>query len=130
MSEATKKQVLLMCVGIVLHNLILFAICLIWFRRASVFLGLLAGAAAAVVLLASMARSAELCVEIAEEKSARRKMTAHMLFRTFFLLVLAAVLWKFTDINILAMAFGCLGLKTGAYLYPAVKRLYDRRAGK
>ena len=34
MSDETKKQVILMSVGIVLHNLVLFLICLIWFRSA------------------------------------------------------------------------------------------------
>ena len=47
MSDETKKQVILMSVGIVLHNLVLFLICLIWFRSAPVFLGILTGMAAA-----------------------------------------------------------------------------------
>lgn len=128
MSDATKKQVLLMCVGIALHNLILFAICLIWFRNVPTLLGVVIGAAAAVLLLLSMARSTELCVEAAEENYARRKMTLHALLRSFSVLILAAILWKFTEINILAAVLGTLGLKTGAYLYPAVKKIFDHKA--
>ena len=47
MSDETKKQVILMSVGIVLHNLVLFLICLIWFRSVPVFFGILTGMAAA-----------------------------------------------------------------------------------
>ena len=55
MSDETKKQVILMSVGIVLHNLVLFLICLIWFRSVPVFFGILTGMAAAELWLLSMA---------------------------------------------------------------------------
>ena len=73
MSDETKKQVILMSVGIVLHNLVLFLICLIWFRSAPVFLGILTGMAAAELWLLSMAYSTELCAASADENYARKK---------------------------------------------------------
>lgn len=128
MSEGTKTQVLEMSVGILVHNLIIFAICLIWFREFSVFLGILCGVLAAELLLISMARSTELCVESADEDYAKRKMMAHALFRSLAAVAAIALLWKFTNINILTMILGTLGLKTGAYLYPVVHKIRNRKA--
>ena len=82
MSDETKKQVILMSVGIVLHNLVLFLICLIWFRSAPVFLGILTGMAAAELWLLSMAYSTELCAASADENYARKKMVTHALLRS------------------------------------------------
>lgn len=127
-SDATKRQVFLMSAGIVLHNLILLVICLIWFRNLSNILGVFLGAVAAVLLLSSMAYSTELCVEAADEEYARRKMTIHAILRSVAILAAVAVLWKFTQINILTVVLGILGLKTGAYLYPVMKKFFDHTA--
>lgn len=130
MSEETRRQVLEMSVGIVLHNLLLAAVCLIWFRELPVFWGILAGAAGAELLLVSMAYSTELCVAAGNENYAKRKMILHALARSFSVLAAAALLWKFTDINILAAILGTLGLKTGAYLYPVIHKFLNHPAGK
>lgn len=53
-----------MSIGILIHNMILLLICLIFFRTVPVIAGVLIGAAAAEVLLISIARSTELCVAI------------------------------------------------------------------
>ena len=50
-----------MSIGILIHNMILLLICLIFFRTVPVIAGVLIGAAAAEVLLISIARSTELC---------------------------------------------------------------------
>ena len=55
-----------MSIGILIHNMILLLICLIFFRTVPVIAGVLIGAAAAEVLLISIARSTELCVESAD----------------------------------------------------------------
>lgn len=123
MSEETKRQVLEMCAGIVLHNLILFVICLVWFRDLGTFLGILAGAAAAVAILISIAHSAELCVESANQEYARKKMQFHAVIRSLFWVLAVLFLWKFTPVNILTVALGTLGAKTGAYLYPVVHKI-------
>ena len=46
-----------MSIGILIHNMILLLICLIFFRTVPVIAGVLIGAAAAEVLLISIARS-------------------------------------------------------------------------
>ena len=113
MSDETKKQVILMSVGIVLHNLVLFLICLIWFRSAPVFLGILTGMAAAELWLLSMAYSTELCAASADENYARKKMVTHALLRSLAVFGGIALVWKFTEINLLSLVVGILGLKTG-----------------
>lgn len=125
MSDETKKQVILMSVGIVLHNLVLFLICLIWFRSAPVFLGILTGMAAAELWLLSMAYSTELCAASADENYARKKMVTHALLRSLAVFGGIALVWKFTDINLLSLVVGILGLKTGGLSLPGSAQ--DRR---
>lgn len=125
MSEETKRQVLEMCVGIGIHNAVLAVICLIWFRELPVFLGILAGFLIAVALLISIARTTELCVESGSENFATKKMASHAVLRSLGAVAAIGILWKFTDINILTVALGALGMKTGAYLYPAVHKLLN-----
>lgn len=125
MSEQIKKQVFEMSVGLLIHNGALFLIALIWFRRLSVFLGILVGMLTAVCLLISMARSTELCVEAADEDFAKRKMTIHAVLRSLTVFAVIAVLWKLGIVDLLALILGILGLKTGAYLYPAVHKFFN-----
>ena len=103
-----------MSIGILIHNMILLLICLIFFRTVPVIAGVLIGAAAAEVLLISIARSTELCVESADGAYSSKKMVC--------------LLWKFTTINLLAVVLGALGLKTGAYVYPVLQKRTDRMA--
>jgi hypothetical protein len=117
-----------MSIGVLLHNLVILIVCLIWFRSLSAVLGVVLGAAAAVLLLASMAYSTELCVEAADEEYARKKMTVHTLVRNLSVIILVILLWKFTEVNILVMVLGILGLKTGAYLYPVFEKIFGHKA--
>lgn len=56
-------------------------------------------------------------------------MVTHALLRSLAVFGGIALVWKFTDINLLSLVVGILGLKTGAYLYPVVRRIADRRTG-
>ena len=124
MSDKTKRQVVGMSIGILIHNMILLLICLIFFRTVPVIAGVLIGAAAAEVLLISIARSTELCVESADGAYSSKK----MLIRSLCAVILVCLLWKFTTINLLAVVLGALGLKTGAYVYPVLQKRTDRMA--
>lgn len=130
MSDEMKKQVLEMSAGIVIHALVLMLGALIWFRETDVFLGILVGAAAACALLWSMAYSTEMCMEFGDAEFARKKMVMHSTLRSLAIFAGLAAVWKFTDISLLAAALGILGLKTGAYLYPAVHRLLTKKGKK
>ena len=78
--------------------------------------GVLIGAAAAEVLLISIARSTELCVESADGAYSSKKMVIHSLDPQPVRGNTGVPLWKFTTINLLAVVLGALGLKTGAYV--------------
>lgn len=117
-----------MSIGILIHNMILLLICLIFFRTVPVITGVLIGAVAAEVLLISIARSTELCVESADGTYSSKKMVIHSLIRSLCAVILVCLLWKFTTINLLAVVFGALGLKTGAYVYPVLQKRTDRMA--
>ena len=117
-----------MSVGILIHNVVLLLICLIFFRTMPVIAGVLVGAAAAELLLISIARSTELCVESADGTYSSKKMVIHSLVRSLFAIILVCLLWKFTTLNVLAVVFGALGLKTGAYLYPELQKRFGRTA--
>ena len=93
-----------------------------------VIAGVLIGAAAAEVLLISIARSTELCVESADGTYSSKKMVIHSLIRSLCAVILVCLLWKFTTINLLAVVLGALGLKTGAYVYPVLQKRTDRMA--
>lgn len=116
-----------MSIGILIHNMILLLICLIFFRTVPVIAGVLIGAAAAEVLLISIARSTELCVESADGAYSSKKMVTHSLIRSLCAVILVCLLWKFTTIN-LSSRSRALGLKTGAYVYPVLQKRTDRMA--
>ena len=105
-----------MSIGILIHNMILLLICLIFFRTVPLITGVLIGAAA------------ELCVESADGAYSSKKMVIHSLIRSLCAVILVCLLWKFTTINLLAVVFGALGLKTGAYVYPVLQKRTDRMA--
>ena len=107
MSDKTKRQVVGMSIGILIHNMILLLICLIFFRTVPVIAGVLIGAAAAY---------------------SSKKMVIHSLIRSLCAVILVCLLWKFTTINLLAVVLGALGLKTGAYVYPVLQKRTDRMA--
>ena len=128
MSDEIKRQVLEMSVGIGVHALILLIGAAIWFREIPVFLGNLLGAAAACLLLYSMAYTTEMCMEFADEEFTKKKMVSHSILRSLAVFAGLAVILNFTDINLIAVVLGLLGLKTGAYLYSFVHKKLDHKA--
>lgn len=128
MSDRTKRQVFEMCAGVVVHNLIVMIVCLIWFRNVSTMTGVLVGAALAIGLLISIAYSTELCVESGSENYAKKKMAAHAVLRSLTVVAVLGVLWRLTNINLLTVVLGILGMKTGAYLYPFMHKILNRGA--
>ena len=120
-----------MSIGILIHNMILLLICLIFFRTVPVITGVLIGAAAAEVLLISIARSTELCVESADGAYSSKKMVIHSLIRSLCAVILVCLLWNYVDTAVkilIAVVLGALGLKTGAYVYPVLQKRTDRMA--
>lgn len=86
-----------MSIGILIHNMILLLICLIFFRTVPVIAGVLIGAAAAEVLLISIARSTELCVESADGAYSSKKMVIHSLIRSLCAVILVCLFMEIYD---------------------------------
>lgn len=130
MSEELKQQILEMCVGLAAYELVLLVISALFFRELNVFLGILAGTLAAVAFLCHMGYSVEHCVESGDPDYAGKTMRAHAIQRMASVLVFAIVLAKFTDFNLVAAMAALLGVKAGAYLYPAIHKFLIRKAKK
>lgn len=130
MSEELKQQILEMGVGLAGYELILVIISALFFRELNVFLGILAGTAAAAAFLCHMGYSVEHCVESGDPDYAVKTMRAHAMQRMASVLVFAIVLANFTDFNMVAAMVAILGVKAGAYCYPAVHKFLIRKAEK
>lgn len=123
MEKDIRELVLEVSMGVVGYNMILAIGASILFPQASVYLGLLVGMAAALVMFANMALTFSKAVRESSETAARRKTTLGVIFRSVgYLVLLVVLLWKVPQINILAVACGALGLKVGAYLQPLIHK--------
>lgn len=132
MTSETKKLVLEMSAGILLWNLLLavfgcaFAPLMGW-SRISVFLGVVIGLAAAVVMLIHMAVITEKVLDSADQSYANKTTVIHSMIRKFiYIILLVLLIWKFPQINPLAVVLGSMGLKAGAYLQPLLHRAKRR----
>lgn len=128
MTNDTKQLVIQMSVGIVLWNVLLviggcFLGPFLGWSRLSVFLGAVVGAAAAEGMLIHMAVITEKVLESRNESYANKTTVIHSIGRKLiYLLLLVFILWKVPQINPLAVVFGTMGLKAGAYLQPLLHR--------
>lgn len=131
MTDDTKRLVIQMSAGIVLWNILLvIAGCflgpLLGWSRLSIFLGALVGAAAAEGMLIHMAVITERVLESGNESYANKTTVIHSMGRKLvYFLLLIFILWKVPQINPLAVVFGTMGLKAGAYLQPLLYRRKD-----
>lgn len=129
MSKDTKNLILEMFAGILFHNAVLgilaFIVCSVLEQKAlPIFLGLVAGAVSAAVMLIHMAIITERAMDCKDEGYANKTTLVHALGRkAVYIAVLLLVLFRVPQINPLAMVVGTMGLKTGAYLQPIVHRL-------
>lgn len=132
MTSETKKLVLEMSAGILLWNLLLavfgctFAPLMGW-SRISVFLGVIIGLTAAVIMLIHMAVITEKVLDSADQSYANKTTVIHSMIRKFiYIILLVLLIWKFPQINPLAVVLGSMGLKAGAYLQPLLHRAKRR----
>lgn len=128
MTSETKKLVLEMSAGILLWNLFLAAVgCwlgpLLGWSRISVLLGLAIGLLAAELMLVHMAVITEKVLDSCDQSYANKTTVIHSMIRKFvYIFLLILLLWKFPQINPLAVVLGSMGLKAGAYLQPLLHR--------
>ena len=117
--------------GLVVHNLLCAAAAWFFFRQAPVFAGLFLGMVCGGLMLLHMAFCLERAARAGGSREAGRRTASGVALRAVcYGAVMVVILWKFSDrINVLAVAVGALGLKTGAYLQPVFHRICRRRAG-
>lgn len=128
MTQETKKLLFEMSAGIVLWNLFLGAAGalagpVLGWSRMSIFLGVLVGAASAEAMLIHMAIITERVLESRDESYANKTTVIHSIVRKLvYIVLLVIILWKFPQVNPLAVVLGTMGLKAGAYLQPLLHR--------
>ncbi len=127
MGKDLKEQIFEMCIGVVAYELILCVICLIFFREWNVFLGILVGTLGAMAFIVNIGQSVEQCVDSEDPDYAKKSMRAHSVRRQMTVLIVTVLAAKFTDMNLVAAMAALLGIKPGAYLYPIVHKLRNRK---
>ncbi len=129
MERTTKVLVAEVSAGILAHNVLCAVLAGIFFPEPSVFAGLFLGMVCGIFMIVHMAFCLERSIDTGDYSAANKKTVAGSLIRNFcYLVLLLVILWRFPDkINVLAVVIGALGLKTGAYLQPAVHRIFCKK---
>lgn len=114
MSVGMLCYVLLMgFLGWLLHDSLGFAL-------SPVLLGLAAGFVSDVLMLVHMAYITERVADSMDESYANKTTVIHAMIRKVVFIVVLVILGTRPQINPVAMIFGALGLKAGAFLQPIV----------
>lgn len=128
LSKSTKRLLLEMSVGIILYNLLLGILAVILLPRFSypvipVILGLIVGAAGAILMLVHMAVTTERALESQNENYANKYTVMQSLLRKLVLVAALFFCWRVLKIDLLAAVIGAMGMKAGAYLQPLVRKV-------
>ncbi|MDO4267673.1 MAG: hypothetical protein Q4C73_04295 [Eubacteriales bacterium] len=128
LSRPTKRLLLEMSVGVILWNLVLAVLAAVFLPGFSypvkpVILGLITGAAGAMLMLVHMAVITERALDSQSESYANKFTVAASLLRKVVFVAALAFLWRIVKIDLLAAVIGAMGMKAGAYLQPLVRRV-------
>lgn len=128
LSKSTKRLLFEMSVGIVLYNLLLGILAVIFLPKVSypvipVILGLIVGAAGAILMLVHMAVMTERALESQNENYANRFTVMQSLLRKLVFVAALFFCWRVLRIDLLAAVIGAMGMKAGAYLQPLVRKV-------
>ncbi len=134
MTKETRRLVAEMSVGMSLYVLALALLAVIFrsilaaagFSLYPVLLGLAAGLAASVIMLVHMSLVAEKALDSRDEAYANRITVIHSVVRKVVLVAILFLLGASRKVDIVAMALALFGLKAGAFLQPAVHRVFAR----
>lgn len=125
-----RSQVLEMCIGLGIYELVLAIVCVCLFCERNVFWGLFAGMIAAILYLVHMGYSVQRCIQCADPDHAEKLMRGYVGQRMAGILVFALVLTTVTEFNLVAAMAAILGVKAGAYFYPAVHKIKNYAVGR
>ena len=132
MSKETKNTCLYMGMGVLLYEVIL-GLAAIPFSKymryslLSIELGILIGSLVVVGMVIDMGISTEDSLFGGSESYAQRKIIIHSLLRKVALIIVTAIFWNSKYINVLAIVVSVFGLKSGAYMYPLFKKIFEKR---
>ena len=93
----------------------------------SIELGILIGSLVVVGMVIDMGISTEDSLFGGSESYAQRKIIIHSLLRKVALIIVTAIFWNSKYINVLAIVVSVFGLKSGAYMYPLFKKIFEKR---
>lgn len=130
MSKDTKKLVFEVSIGIIIYNLVIMGLAFVFFPESSVFLGIFIGLTIAVIMIFHMGITLEKAIDTCDSNTAQKKTVINSILRNvLFIVLLVVLLWKFPQVNILAVVIGTLGLKVGAYLQPLIHKTLTHGKG-
>ena len=132
MSKDTRRTCLYMGIGVLIYEIIL-SLAAIPFARlmkysvSSMELGILVGTVLVLAMVVDMGISTEDSLYGGTPSYAQRKSMIHSLLRKAVLFVVVAIFWNSRYINALAIVISVFGLKSGAYMYPLFKKIFEKR---
>ena len=132
MSKDTRRTCLYMGIGVLIYEIIL-SLAAIPFARlmkysvSSMELGILVGTVLVLAMVVDMGISTEDSLYGGTPSYAQRKIMIHSLLRKVVLFIVVAIFWNSRYINALAIVISVFGLKSGAYMYPLFKKIFEKR---
>lgn len=132
MSKDTRRTCLYMSMGVLLYELIL-SLAAIFFARfikysiTSIELGILVGTVLVLAMVIDMGISTEDSLYGGTPSYAQRKIMIHSLLRKVVLFIVVAIFWNSRYINAFMIVISVFGLKSGAYMYPLFKKIFEKR---
>ena len=132
MSKDTRRTCLYVGIGVLIYEIIL-SIAALFFARlmkypvSSMELGILVGTVLVLAMVVDMGISTEDSLYGGTPSYAQRKIMIHSLLRKAVLFVVVAIFWNSRYINALAIVISIFGLKSGAYMYPLFKKIFEKR---
>lgn len=125
MDQKVKRTIFEMLLGVGIYTVILEAAGLLLTRgpKAPVVLGTLLGAVLAAAMTMHMGNTLDISMDMGEE-GAKRKIVVSYLIRWILAVVVFVVAYFSGFFNMLAVFFGLLGLKAGAYLQPLIHKVF------
>ena len=139
LSRPTRRLILEMSVGVILYNVVLSVLAWIfhpkleqilqpWYPAEAmpVVLGLMLGAAGAVLMLVHMAVMTERVLESRNEVYANKTTVMHSMIRKLVFVAALFFFWNWFRINLLAMVIGAMGMKAGAYMQPLIHKVFGQ----
>ena len=131
MSKETRRTCFYMGMGVLLYEIILSLAAipfagLMKYSIYSIELGILVGTVLVIGMVIDMGISTEDSLYGGSPSIAQRKVMIHSLLRKAALFVVVAIFWNSRYINVLAIVISVFGLKSGAYMYPLFKKIFEK----